>query len=185
MLPHPFQGILWLFVLITVHRSAAGCKFLLMTGKTTGSGACEGESTRDGEVFFPLPRVILAVSVWLRLERWVPGRAGEREQTQLINYSSCCHSCLLCREPGWGSGAKLALQAQAFYTQTGAESKGFCAFSVTYSSSFLCCQAFLLSVVTCSTPDMLGSRMDSEPVMKFNGGASDPRWRWMSLWVHH
>jgi len=53
-----------------------------MTGKTTGSGACEGESTRDGEVFFPLPRVTLVVSVCLQMEQC---RVGEREQRQLIN----------------------------------------------------------------------------------------------------
>lgn len=152
-----------------------------MTSKTTGSGADEGESTCDGEVFFPLPWVTLIVSVWLQIEQctlvqgWWVWTETTNKLEQLLSstyFLAYCHG-------GWfrAVGPSWHLEAQALYIQARTESKGSRPpFPVMCSSFFLRCQAFLLTLVTHGVADLLGSKMDNELCHEIHWG-----WLWLSL----
>lgn len=143
-----FSGLSRPFVLLAPHPSAARCKSLLMTGEATGSGAREGERTRDGEAF---PRCLQSCPLFLSGCKWSCvswRRVGECEQGQPRNYTGCCHH----RPP-----------SQASYTQARADSKGLCPlFPVAHPSLCPCFRAFLHSVVVLTMPTLLGSKLGTE-----------------------
>lgn len=173
----------------------ACCKFLLMTGKTTGSGACEGESTCDGEVFLPLPRVTLIASAWLEMEQCilVQGWSAWTETTNKLEQLLSSPSFFAYCHGGWfrAVGPSWHLEAQASYTRARAESKG-------PASSFPCNTLFLFPLLPRFLA-VLGDTRHGWPAGKQSGQWTRPwnplgmalaltgfepvPWRWMSLWV--